>query len=255
MTFVVCIVPISPMRKEAAHRTEMVSELLFGEVAEVLEESKGFTKLLCLYDGYEGWCQSSQLTGIDDSQIDQSNNILTSEWVSVIDFNGYPMQLPLGCSLGLLPAGKGQIGKYSISGKGKTCDPATAIFTADTIKKFSMQYLNTPYVWGGRSVFGIDCSGFVQQVFCFFNKKLPRDAYQQAIVGESVGFLQEVHCGDLAFFDNDEGHITHVGLLLDPETIIHSSGKVRIDKIDNMGIVNSDTGERTHKLRIVKRYW
>ena len=255
MAFVVCIVPISPMRKEAAHRTEMVSELLFGEMAEVLEENKGFTKLRSLYEGYEGWCQSAQLTDIDASRLDQLNTILTAEWVSIIDFNGYPMQLPLGCSLALLPDGKGQIGKYTVSYNSKTCDPSTKIFTADAIKTFSLQYLNTPYLWGGRSVFGIDCSGFVQQVFCFFNKKLPRDAYQQAIVGEPVGFLQEVHCGDLAFFDNDEGHITHVGLLLDPETIIHSSGKVRIDKIDNMGIVNSDTGERTHKLRIVKRYW
>lgn len=255
MAFVACIVPVCPIRKEASHRSEMVSELLFGEVAEVLEVNKSFTKLRSLYEGYEGWCQLSQLATIDASQIESSGNELTAEWVSVIDCNGYPMQLPLGCSLGLLSGGKAQIGKFTLSFNGTTWDPSTALFTGDAIKKFSLQYLNTPYLWGGRSVFGIDCSGFVQQLFCFFNRKLPRDACQQVMEGEVVGFLQEVQCGDLAFFDNEEGHITHVGLLLNPETIIHSSGKVRIDKIDSMGIVNSDSGERTHKLRIIKRYW
>ena len=129
-----------------------------------------------------------------------------------------------------------------------------AEFTEASIKEISIQFLNTSYLWGGRSVFGIDCSGFVQQVFRFFNKPLQRDAYQQATDGEVVGFLQEAKCGDLAFFDNEEGKITHVGILYNADTIIHASGKVRIDKIDNMGIVNSDTGERTHNLRIIKRY-
>jgi cell wall-associated NlpC family hydrolase len=115
-------------------------------------------------------------------------------------------------------------------------------------------YLNTPYLWGGRSVFGIDCSGFAQQVYRFFNKHLPRDASQQALQGEVVGFLQEAICGDLAFFDNEEGRITHVGILLDAQTIIHSSGRVKIDKIDNQGIFTTDKGERTHNLRIIKRY-
>jgi len=255
MGFVACIVPVCPMRKEAAHRTEMVSELLFGEVAEVIEQSKAFTKLRSVYEGYEGWCQTSQLTGIDTVQTNQSTNLLTAEWVSAIDFNGYPMQLPMGSSLGLLSGGNGKIGEYAVRCSRKTWNPATAIFSGEAMKIVSLQYLNTPYLWGGRSVFGIDCSGLVQQVFCFFNKKLPRDAYQQATEGEVVGFLQEAQCGDLAFFDNDEGHITHVGLLLNAETIIHASGKVRIDRIDNMGIVNSDTGERTHKLRIIKRYF
>ena len=86
------------------------------------------------------------------------------------------------------------------------------------------------------------------------NIKLPRDAYQQASLGEIVGFLQEATCGDLAFFDNAEGKITHVGIMLDGATIIHASGKVRVDDIDNYGIINRDTGERTHQLRIIKRY-
>jgi len=255
MAFVICMVPAAPLRKESAHRSEMVSQLLFGEIAEVLEEGKVFVKLRCLYDNYEGWCQLSQLTGIDDTQVKKDNNLLSDDWTSIIDLNGQPMHISMGSSLGLLQNGRIEIGKYHISSAVKICDPSTSKITGEALKEKAFQYLNTPYLWGGRSVFGIDCSGFVQQVFRFFNIALPRDAYLQAGVGEVVGFLQETKCGDLAYFDNEEGRITHVGLLLNNDTIIHSSGKVRVDKIDNMGIISSDTGERTHKLRIIKRYF
>jgi len=255
MSFVICIVPDAPLRRDAAHRSEMVSQLLFGEIAVVLEETKAFTRVRCLYDGYEGWCQANQLTELDGDKLNAEVKQLSAEWATVIDFDGQPMHLSLGSSLGLLQNGKAQIGKYSISYSGKTWDPVRSVFSEDGIKAIAFQYLNTPYLWGGRSVFGIDCSGFAQQVFRFFNKVLPRDAYQQAETGELVGFLQEVRCGDLAYFDNEEGRITHVGILLNHDTIIHASGKVRIDKIDNMGILNSDTGERTHQLRIIKRYF
>ena len=104
-------------------------------------------------------------------------------------------------------------------------------------------------------MFGVDCSGFAQQVFKLFNVRLLRDSSLQATQGEVVGFLQEAKCGDLAFFDNAEGRIYHVGILLNDHEIIHSSGKVRIDAIDNAGIINSDTGQRTHQLRIIKRYF
>jgi len=113
--------------------------------------------------------------------------------------------------------------------------------------------MNTPYLWGGRSLYGIDCSGFTQQVFGYFNVQLQRDAYQQAEMGTDIGFLAESQCGDLAYFDNKEGKITHVGILLNENTIIHASGRVRIDYIDQAGILNRQTGERTHQLRIVKR--
>jgi cell wall-associated NlpC family hydrolase len=131
---------------------------------------------------------------------------------------------------------------------------SVAPFDADAIRKTSLTYLDVPYLWGGKSKNGIDCSGFSQQVFKTFGIKLPRDAYQQAELGEVVGFLLEAQCGDLAFFDNEEGRITHVGIMLSSDEIIHAAGKVRIDKIDNQGIINSETGARTHKLRIIKRY-
>lgn len=253
MSFVVCIVPAAPIRKEEAHRSEMVSQLLFGEIAEVVEQTKLFTHIRCIYDGYEGWCQSSQLVSVDDEQAQNNTERLTGEWDTPIIFNGDTMHIPLGSSLGLLQNNKASIGKHIFSYDGQTCDPSTAMISKDALSQRAYQYLNTPYLWGGRSVFGIDCSGFVQQVFRFFGMPLPRDAYQQAATGEVVGFLQEANCGDLAYFDNEEGRITHVGLLLNSDTIIHSSGRVRVDKIDSMGIISGETGERTHKLRIIKR--
>ncbi len=240
------------MRKEASHRSEMVSELLFGEVAELLESSKDFTRLRGLHDHYEGWCQSNQLTFVEDQQ-NTWHTRLSPEWASVIDCNGYPMHISMGSCCDMFNEGIAQLGKFHVSCQGKTWDPSLTPFDPVAFQQMAMKYLNTPYVWGGRSVFGIDCSGYVQQVMRFFNRQLPRDAYLQVDKGEVVGFLQEARLADLAFFDNEEGRIIHVGILLGPDTIIHSSGKVRIDKIDNMGIINSDTNERTHRLRIIKR--
>lgn len=191
------------MRKEASHRSEMVSQLLRDETAKVIETENGFIHLRCLYDGYQGWCAANQIAAASEA--------------------GIP-------ALGSLP------------------------FEAPAIREAAMEYLEVPYLWGGRSRCGIDCSGFSQQVFRKFGIALPRDAWQQAEKGEGVGFLQEVQCGDLAFFDNEEGRITHVGIMLSPEEIIHASGKVRIDRIDHQGIVNTETGHRTHRLRIIRRY-
>ncbi|WP_026770302.1 C40 family peptidase [Asinibacterium sp. OR53] len=253
MVFVVCMVAASPMRREATHRSEMVSQLLFGEQAEVLGQSGDFTRVRCCYDQYEGWCQTNQLQQTDRLP-EKSGLLLSAEWASKLTINDATMWVSMGTPLSLFDKGTLQLGSYHAVYTGQTWDAATASFTEALIKQVAFTFLNTPYLWGGRSVFGIDCSGYVQQVYRFFNKPLPRDAYQQAEPGEVIGFLQEAVCGDLAFFDNEEGRITHVGLMLDASTIIHSSGKVRIDPIDQAGIVNAETGERTHRLRIIKRY-
>ncbi len=253
MGYVVSIVAVTPLRSEAAHRSEMVSQLLFGEPAEVLDTEGYFCKVKCVYDGYEGWSQRTQLMNISEEQMATYHKDLVAEFTNLLDVNGSEMQVPYGASLGFFVNNQALLGKFNFQNKGAVAKPNALLFKPDYIKHIAMTYLNTPYLWGGRSVFGIDCSGFVQQVYRFFDKKLPRDAYQQVALGEVVGFLQEVVCGDLAFFDNAEGKITHVGLLLNSDTIIHSSGRVRIDKIDNVGIVSSDNGERTHQLRIIKR--
>ena len=253
MNFAACIVPVAPLRKEATHRSEMVSQLLFGECVTILEETKDFIQVKCLYDNYEGWCQRSQLTLVEEHFYNANHKYLTAEPVSIVEINGKPMMLPPGCFIGCFDNGILQIGHYTVT---FTQQPFDFDDSSDEVDIYEIlhPYLNSSYLWGGKSIFGIDCSGFTQQVFKMLDIKLPRDAYQQAEMGESIGFLQEAVCGDLAFFDNAEGKITHVGILLNAENIIHSAGKVRMDKIDNVGIINTDTGERTHQLRLIKRY-
>ncbi len=243
------------MRLEASHRAEMVSQLLFGETAKVLESTKDFTKIQCIYDDYIGWCQTSQLVAIPEALLNNNNNVLTANYLSEVKCNGASMQIPMGCPVGIFQNGQTQIGNDLLNVSVSLTQPSAALVNESAINAIANSYLNTPYLWGGKSIFGIDCSGFTQQVYRSLGMALPRDAYQQAALGEVVGFLQEAKCGDLAFFDNAEGKITHTGLMLNNATIMHSSGKVRIDPIDNMGIVNKLSGERTHQLRIIKRYF
>lgn len=250
MFHVVCIVAVAPLRKESSHRSEMVTELLLGEYALIIEETKDFIKVKCLYDGYEGWCQKSQLEKVDAII---ETNMYSFNDIEKIEVNETVCNI--SCGSPVFRNHSTLFRRFKLNYENiNAWDARTAIFSEAHIKSIAFNFLNTPYLWGGKSVFGIDCSGFVQQVFKLFNIKLDRDAYQQAAQGEVVGFLQEVKCGDLVFFDNEDEKIIHVGILLDSETIIHASGKVRIDKIDHAGIINTDTGERTHSLRVIKRY-
>jgi Cell wall-associated hydrolases (invasion-associated proteins) len=247
---VACITATAPIRKDPSHPSEMVSELLLGEFAEVLETSKDFLKIRCLYDGYEGWCQRKQLTEVPEALF---TNLFLGKGMSVARVNGRDCRISCGTPVYATDE-LVALGKYTIQYPSKyAVDIASLEFNELNIEHITHQFLGTPYLWGGKSAMGIDCSGFTQQVFKLFGVFLPRDAYQQAEIGDTIGFLEETSCGDLAFFDNEEGRITHVGILLNSDTIIHSSGSVRIDKIDHAGIVNVDTNERTHSLRLIKR--
>lgn len=255
MTFGVCCVPVSPIRAECGHRSEMTSQLLFGEGLELLEKGPDqWVRVRCIYDNYEGWTTLSHISEIPETVAKKACH-LAADWSNEILFNGHTMYIPFGSALTSLKNGQAEWGRYSWSFKGNHIDPASTRRNEKTIIRLTNQYLNTPYLWGGRSVFGIDCSGFSQMVYKCLNISIMRDAYQQATQGEGIGFLQEVRCGDLAFFDNADGRIIHVGILLNDHEIIHSSGKVRIDVIDAEGIINTDTGERTHRLRLIKRYF
>lgn len=254
MSFVMPVVAVCPMRREATHRSEMISQLLFGELATILETSGDFVRIHTIYDDYEGWCQQSQLVFLDTTPV-RHDNQLSKGWSSVVQINGNDMMVGTGTPLDLFPGNKLSVPGFHFEYYSASWQVDQAKFEEEQITAIAMQYLNTSYLWGGRTVFGIDCSGFAQQVFRHFGIRLPRDAYQQAMIGETIGFLQEARCGDLAFFDNPEGRITHVGIMLSADTIIHASGQVRIDPIDNMGIVHAQTGKRTHQLRMIKRYF
>lgn len=246
----ICAVTVAPLRKEPAHRTEMVSQLLLGEIVTCLETSGDFVFIHNCYDGYSGWCQKSQLLLTESEDTIVGPEQLAAAFINPATWNGWPMQVPLGAPVGNLITLR--IPEFIFNGSIHMA--GSMPFTPQNIMDHVTLYHQTPYAWGGKSIFGIDCSGFCQQVYRYFGKRIPRDASQQALEGEMIGFLEESRCGDLAFFENEEGKITHVGLLLNSKEIIHASGKVRVDDIDQWGISNRDTGQRTHTLRLIRRY-
>lgn len=246
------LLSVIPMRKEPAHRSEMVSQLLFGEYVEMLEEEKDFVKVKGLYDGYEGWVQKNQLTVTD--QILQTHNYV-GVWFDEVLVNGRCNTIPFGSPVyqGTHPLKFGNTEIRYVVNPEHIWDSSQKQWNSALLQKVCSFFLDTPYLWGGKSVFGIDCSGFVQQVFKMFGIKLLRDAYMQAEQGSEIKSLSEVTVGDLAFFQNDNGKIVHVGIVLERNKIVHASGKVTIDIIDEKGIVNVDTGKRTHQLHSIRR--
>jgi hypothetical protein len=251
MKYAICRVSVAPLRAEGSDRSEMVSQILFGEKVEILEVKKNWVKIKSEFDNYEGWADGKQFLEVSEEEF---NSIRIEKYASE-SFNlavekENPVTLPMAASLPNLENGKIKFGNLEWEYLGE--------FQSGNLEKselphLAMMYLNTPYLWGGKSVFGIDCSGMVQQIYKFCGVKLPRDAYQQAEIGEALSFVEEAEPGDLAFFDNSEGKIIHTGIILEGNRIIHAHGKVRIDPIDITGIFNTDSQTYSHKLRVIRK--
>jgi len=247
----ICKLSIIPIRKEPNHRSEQVSQLLFGETYSILlAHPTNWLQVKCDYDGYEGWIDTSQHTEISTNDSLHGGIALETLCIASSSLNSF--SILAGSSLPDFDGLNFKIGKEKFVYNGQALLPDTTKNTA-LLEKIAMRFLHAPYLWGGRSPVGIDCSGFTQIVFKFLAIALKRDAYQQAEQGMTLNFLEEAQPGDLAFFNNDEGKITHVGILLKDKRIIHASGKVRIDTIDHFGIYNADIKKYSHQLKIIKR--
>jgi hypothetical protein len=222
------------------------------------EQMVGWTNVKLAYDGYEGWVDTKMITPINNrtlSKIENSPHAVTSDVITIVPVNDEQnLMLVAGSTL---PVWRPYLKQFSVirdtflaTGKviyGAPKDPRK------TVIEQALKYFNAPYLWGGRTPFGVDCSGLIQVIYKMIGIRLPRDASQQVSVGTAMSFVDEAEPGDLAFFDDEEGNIVHVGIIWKRNKIIHASGKVRIDNVDQFGIFNIDTQRYTHKLRVMKK--
>jgi gamma-D-glutamyl-L-lysine dipeptidyl-peptidase len=255
MDYAVVSVPAAPVRRKPMHRKEMVNQLLFGETVKVLN-TKGdlWVKIRSLHDGYEGWMTNTMLEAVDEATAITRSVFATTDLLSAVSVGDKKIHIPAGSSLPFFENGKGKSGSLAYRFTGHYFKTDEQTYSAELIRQLTGNWLNAPYLWGGRTPLGVDCSGFVQVIYKLMGIDLPRDAWQQAQEGKVVKKFSEVQTGDLAFFDNKE-EIVHVGILLGNDEIIHSSGKVKIDTIDKKGIVNAANGKRELSLKAVRRLY
>jgi hypothetical protein len=250
--FGICNLAIIPLRFEPSDKSEIVSQVLFGEHFEILEQFKQWARIKMQYDDYEGWLDSKQFQLISESNFNQLSEdaiILNADLIEYITApNNLLIPIPLASSLSFLNHSEINTVNFDFEGT-----KISGIKPKKELINTAFMYLNAPYLWGGKTPFGIDCSGFTQMVYKLNGYKLLRDASQQATQGEPLSFIEESEPGDLAFFDNDEGNIIHVGIIMENNYIIHASGKVRIDRLDHLGIYNAEINKHTHKLRVIKK--
>ncbi len=254
LSYAFCSVPVMPIRLEPAHTSEMVTQALFGEKLELIEiNEQEWAKIRCSWDGYIGWCKLGQVTTINEKEFNKPVKHTSFLHQNKLAFEESEQHMPMGADLFGVKKLKDAPAKF----KGKKLATEDMMATPEKLVEMALHYQNAPYLWGGRSYAGIDCSGLMQVVFKMCGMNIPRNASEQSEEGDTIDFLQHSRTGDLAFFDNADGKITHVGLLIDHDHIIHAtdtSGKVVIDRIDPGGIISRILKRRTHSLRVVKRY-
>ena len=250
MKFGISTISIVPVRSEPNDRSEMTTQLLFGEHYKVLETQKKWSKIQIAHDKYVGWVSNNQIQEINQDEFERLEKEIPTISTAILDIieRNFHQPIVIGSVLPFFKSDHTLINNEMFK------------FTGNKTQGYSQKkylinnaliFLNAPYLWGGRTPFGIDCSGFTQIVYRLQGIKIPRDAYQQINLGTTVHDMIEE--GDLAFFENKSGKIVHVGIVMKNNQIIHASGKVRIDKLDKNGIFNSEENKYTHKLHSIKK--
>jgi len=251
--------PIVPVRLFASETSEMTSQLIYGELIEIIDMDELWLFISNQTDQYSGWVDRKMIKIIDDIEFDLINLskpiIISSPIMEYIDSDtSEKFYLPAGSALRKHNKGYFVLNSKKIELKSYYLEDLYGL-NSQHLVYIAKQFLNAPYLWGGKSILGIDCSGLVQLSFFICGMKLPRDASHQLIFGVQVHFLTDAKAGDLAFFENSQGLITHVGLLINNHQIIHTSGWVKIENIDAYGIISSISGEYSHTLSVIKRYF
>ncbi len=248
MEYGICPLSVIPMRSSADDSAEMISQILYGEHFKILERRKFWSRIRIAFDSIEGWVQNNQIQLIEQATYETIQSYKNPEYAAdLISFvsNKAAVLIPIvmGSSVHnttLLP--------NTFEGQA-----INAVTNKSELIKTALLYLNAPFLKGGRTPFGIDCSGFTQMVYKINGYHLKRKATEQSLQGDALSFIEESEPGDLAFFDNNEGNIDHVGIIMKDNYVIHAHGKVRIDRIDHTGIFNTEIRDYTHSLRVIKK--
>ncbi|MCK0162066.1 C40 family peptidase [Allomuricauda sp. F6463D] len=248
MQYGICPLSIVPVRTHPDDCAEMSSQLLYGEHFKILESRKKWSRVRTAYDNFEGWISNKQLTYISEGifneiEVLKPHKICSDVISHICTEDGILLPILMGSMMNTLPILNHTFEGSSHSGK----KPKNGL--VDT----AILYLKAPFLAGGKTPFGIDCSGFTQMVYRINGHSLARTAAEQSKQGEALSFIEESEPGDLAFFDDNEGVINHVGIILQNNYIIHVNGHVRTDRIDHTGIFNSEEKLYTHQLRVIKK--
>lgn len=255
MAFAICTVSVAPLRATAADKSEMVSQLLFGETVETLEFKNTWVRVRCTWDNYVGWMDFKQLYPISERELQEIGQqpAYSLELMQGASCNDHFLPLLMGASLPHFDGIRFRLGAREYIFSGRSISPTASKPSIELLLKIARRYLYAPYLWGGRSPFGVDCSGLVQCVFKMLGIALPRDAGQQVELGTPIDFIEFAQPGDLAFFENTRGKVSHVGIILPENTILHAHGMVKINQLDHFGIYDMEKEKYTHKLRVIKR--
>lgn len=247
MKYGICPLSIVPVREDKSSSGNLITQLLYGDLFKVLEHKKNHSKIRTLPDGIEGFIDTRQIHPLSKAAFEKLARRKTTKYcgdlVAYVESDSHQLlPIVLGSNINALATLHHKFEGETLNGKPNK----------KRMMDIALNYLNAPYLDGGKTPFGIDAAGFVQMVYRLTGHELPRTVSEQSKVGEALSFIEESKPGDLAFFDNEEGEIVHVGIILEDNHLIHSFGKVRLDRIDHTGIFNRDENRYTHSLRVIK---
>lgn len=263
---------IVPVRAEAREGAEQETQMLFGELCEIIEsENPKWYRVRLEADGEEGWVDAKMITLMNAEEYKTYTAALKDAAMvafpmtyAMSENNGQTIPLTAGTRLAKYQVTKDEVqgsvaGRFEVLGVGFRIDPSMVItapreMSQENLLQTVRFFLNVPYLWGGKNALGMDCSGFTQIILSLFGKRLHRNASQQAQQGRKISDLRKVQAGDLLFFDHEDGKISHVGIAIDGERVVHCSGRVKVEKIDEKGIYSAEQGGYTHHLVSIRRF-